>query len=355
MNKEIKYFSKHIDYKRKYLYLKGGNNLNKEGIKGTIWGVLVGDALGVRYEFMENSEATEQLTKDLNQSTKLQILGGGPFNLKPGQISDDSEMTLCLLQSIIHNKKYDQSDVAKKYIEWFKTSPVDIGLTISRAIKTRKISLNNKDMMENSMAVNSSSLSNGVLMRVAPLGAYGIYISDTELKNYVNQECDLTHPNEIVKDAAYVYCIAIKYLLLNKDRKDIHNMCYNLVATPRLKIVLSDSKNRPEPVYLITKERDEKFINVDDKQFQGYVGIALQNAFYELLNGNTFYDSMIAIAKRGGDVDTNCAIAGGLLGAFYGYKNINPEWINKIKNTDRGIDFLAPSFTDEYIEQLLNL
>lgn len=352
MNKR-NYFSKHVDYKRKYLKLKGGNN--NDNIKGAIWGILVGDSLGTRYEFMESSEAKSQLEKDLKLNNKLQLLGGGPFNLKPGQISDDSEMTLCLLLSIITYKKYNQSDVAINYIKWFKSSPVDIGLTISRALKTRKESLNYKDMIENSIAVNSSSLSNGVLMRIAPLGIYGMYISDTELKTYVDEECNLTHPNEIIKDAAFIYCIAIKYLLLNKSRKDVYEMCYNLIKTPRLKIVLADSKTKAEPIYLITKERDEKFIYTDDKQFQGYVGIALQNAFYELLNGNTFYDSMIEIIKRGGDTDTNCAIAGGLLGAFYGYKNIDPDWVNLVKNTDRGVDFISPSKTDEYIEKICML
>lgn len=365
MNTKINYFSKHIDYKRKYLELKGGtehigttnnvNNINEDFIKGAIWGVLVGDSLGARYEFMESFEAKNQLEKDLKNSKKLQLLGGGPFDIKPGQISDDSEMTLCLLLSIITSKGYNQGDVALNYIEWFRSSPVDIGLTISKALKTRKESINYKDMIENSNLLNSTSLSNGVLMRIAPLGVYGIYISDIELKKYVDEECNLTHPNEIIKDAAYIYCIAIKYLLFNKNRKDVYDMCLNLIKTPRLKIILNESKTKSEPIYLITKDRDEKFINTDDKQYQGYVGIALQNAFYELLNGNTFYDSMIDIIKRGGDTDTNCAIAGGLLGAFYGYKNINPDWVKLIKNTDRGVAFISPSQTDKYIDKLLEL
>ena len=131
-------------------------------------------------------------------------------------------------------------------------------------------------------------------------------------------------------------------------------MCINLVKTPRLKINLNDSKHNPEPIYLI-KDSTEKYINTDDKQFQGYVGVALQNAFYELLNGNTFYESMINIIKRGGDVDTNCAIAGYLLGAFYGYKNIDQDWIKAVRNMNRGVDFVNPSNTDKYIEKILEL
>jgi ADP-ribosyl-[dinitrogen reductase] hydrolase len=344
--------NKYIDYKRRYLKLKGGNHDKKDLIKGAIWGTIVGDALGSRYEFLEHYEATEQIKKDMDNNNKLKILGGGPFNLLAGQVSDDSEMTLCLLQALSFHKKYDQATSADNYIKWFNTSPPDIGLTIKRALKTRKISSNNNDMVENSNSLNSFSLSNGVLMRISPLGVYGIFIDDDDLKEYVNKECDLTHPNEIIKDASYIYCIAIKYLILNKERSEVFNLCYSLAMTPRLKIILETSKNRPEPVFLIT-EKDEKFIHTDDKQFQGYFGIALQNAFYELMNGKSFYDSMIEIIKRGGDTDTNCAIAGGLLGAFYGYKNINPDWITTIKNTNRGIDFVSPSRADEYIDELM--
>lgn len=344
--------NKYIDYKRRYLKLKGGTHNIKDLVKGTVWGTIVGDALGSRYEFLEHNEAIEQIKKDTDDNNKLKILGGGPFNLLAGQVSDDSEMTLCLLQALSSQKKYDQATSADNYIKWFNTNPPDIGLTIKRALKTRKISSNNYDMVENSSALNSFSLSNGVLMRISPLGVYGIFIDDASLKQYISKECDLTHPNEIIKDASYIYCLAIKYLILNKERSEVFNLCYASATTPRLKIILETSKNRPEPVFLIT-EKYEKFIHTDDKQFQGYFGIALQNAFYELMNGKSFYDSMIEIIKRGGDTDTNCAIAGGLLGAFYGYKNINPDWITTIKNTDRGVDFISPSKADEYIDELM--
>lgn len=344
--------NKYIDYKRRYLKLKGGDYNIKDLIKGTIWGTIAGDALGSRYEFLEHNEAKEQIRKDMLNNDKLKILGGGPFNLLPGQVSDDSEMTLCLLQALSSDKKYDQATIANNYIKWFNTNPPDIGLTIKRALKTRKISSNNNDMVENSNALNSFSLSNGVLMRISPLGAYGIFINDDRLKECISNECDLTHPNEIIKDASYVYCLALKYLILNKEKSEVFELCYKSATTPRLKIILETSKSRPEPVYLIT-EKDEKFIHTDDKQFQGYFGIALQNAFYELMNGKSFYDSMIEIIKRGGDTDTNCAIAGGLLGAFYGYKNINPDWIATIKNTDRGIKLVSPSMVDDYIDELM--
>jgi ADP-ribosyl-[dinitrogen reductase] hydrolase len=347
------YFSKHIDYKRRYLNLKGGG-VNKDLIRGVIWGVICGDCSGIPFEFMENSESRLLLDSIISKYGKLQLIGKGPFNLKAAQPSDDSEMTICLLYSIITKGKYNQNHVAKQYIKWFNSTPPDIGLTIKRSLFTRKPSLNAKDMVENSKTLNISSLSNGVLMRITPLAIIGISMSDEELKKNIDKECDLTHPNEIIKDVAFVYCIAIKNLLLNKDRNEVYNICYDIIKTPRMKIVLGDSKHKPEPIYSIT-DRGECFVNTDDKQFQGYVGIALQNAFYELLNGNTFYDSMINIIKRGGDTDTNCAIAGGLLGAFYGYKNIDQEWISSIKNVDRGVKFIAPSQVDIYIDELIKL
>ena len=122
-----------------------------EKILGCLYCVCVGDALGSRYEFMENDAAELQINKDIFNN-KLLMLGGGPFNLQPGQITDDSEMTLCLLNSISFIGYYDQEHVGKTYIAWFNTNPVDMGKTISKSLFTRKRSLNYIDMIKNNLA-----------------------------------------------------------------------------------------------------------------------------------------------------------------------------------------------------------
>lgn len=125
----------------------------------------------------------------------------------------------------------------------------------------------------------------------------------------------------------------------------------------RLRIILNDSIKAPEPTYVIDETRKELYINTDDKKYQGYLGIALQNTFYELLNNDSYEESIINIIKRGGDTDTNCAIAGALLGAYYGYSKIDPRWIKEINNATvkryEEFPFLSPKMINKNIDLLI--
>jgi ADP-ribosyl-[dinitrogen reductase] hydrolase len=75
----------------------------------------------------------------------------------------------------------------------------------------------------------------------------------------------------------------------------------------------------------------------------GYFGFAFKNAFFQLNNGNDFYNSLIQTIQLGGDTDTNGCIVGALLGAFYGINEIPEEWINTVNNPrytqNRLVDF----------------
>lgn len=215
----MNYQYKYNKYKSKYLTLKGAGN-NKDKILGALYGVCVGDALGSRYEFLESHQATNKLNQDMVKD-KLPLLGDGPFHFKPGQISDDGEMTMSLLYSISMIGHYDQKNVAQRYIEWYKSEPVDYGRTIGKALYTREPSKDAFDMIENSQKLNKTSLSNGVLMRCSPIAVSSYNLSKPSLKEIVNQECDLTHPNPIIKDAVYIYCLAIKYAMAGMKKRII--------------------------------------------------------------------------------------------------------------------------------------
>lgn len=317
---------------------------------GCIYGVMVGDALGTRYEFKKRGYIKKQLKDDL-QNGRLDILGGGPFHMAPGQVTDDSEMMLSLLRSLAKYKMYLQRDVAKNYIEWFHSKPPDIGNTTYRALNGAK---NHIDMMDNS-EMNYTSLSNGCLMRIAPLGLFGLKLNDEQLRSIVRLECSLTHSNPETHDICFLYVLAIKYSLLGYDRSNIYLKMMENAKTERAKILLLSAKVQPEPVYVIS---DGKVKYVDtDGGFGGYIGVAFQNAIYEFMNGYGYNSSILNILKRGSDTDTNCAIAGGLLGAYYGIKRIDSGWLFTLTSCncpryDQYSQFI-PNKARDYIKKLL--
>lgn len=318
------------------------DKIDKDRFYGTIYGGIYGDAFGARYEFTTEEEAIIQIKNDMLAEGLHPILGGGPFNVDPGQVTDDSEMLFGLLEVLNKCSDYKQDKVAENYIRWYRTKPFDIGFTITRSLHTQKRSENNTDMIKNSLELNNGSLSNGTMMRIAPLGLLGLRLKNSRLKYYVEQECNLTHPNEIVKEFCYLYCLAIKYAVKGYDKNRIYNMLKKHAKLPRTKIVLRDGLTSPSPVYVVESKANEVYVNTDSKKYQGYIGIAFQNTIYELMNGDNPSKSIVDTAKRGGDTDTNCAIVGALVGALYGKNRLDPNWYKSLR--------LTGSLTERYKE-----
>jgi len=352
------YFYKYKKYKSKYLNFIGGENvsISKNKLLGSLYGLVIGDALGSRYEFLETDEAIDMVNNDM-VGDFLPIKGGGPFDIQKGQATDDSEMMVSLLNTICSGS-YSQESAAKSYIKWFDSKPPDMGRTITKSLFTRKRSKNAIDMINNSREMNMTSLSNGLLMRILPLGVLGAIDKSINLKNITSLEADLTHPHNINKAAAHTYCMAVKLTLEGYDKNIVFDKLMLLSKdTPRIRIILNDANNGPEPTYMIDDLKNEIYINTDDKKYQGYLGVALQNTMYEYLHGKSYTSSMINIIKRGGDTDTNCAIAGGLLGALYGINKIDKRWINTVKNANidryRKYPYLSPNIIDNCVNKLI--
>lgn len=331
--------------------------MNRDKYYAIIYSALVGDSLGAHYEFLTSSEATNLLNNNIRKYGGLCLLPGGPFNILSGQITDDGEMLLCLLFSLTIEKKYNQKHSATAYILWFSSSPIDYGKTINNALNTRKRSETYVDMLRNSENLNKSSLSNGALMRIAPLGLFGATISEHKLHHIIKKECALTHPNKLVIEICYLYCLLIKYLLFGKDPQNIITILLQEAKHARSKIFLRDAQSVPEPTFVITPEGTELYINTDDQRYQGYIGVAFQNAVFEILHTTSYEQALINIIKRGGDTDTNCCIAGALYGAYYGMSGIKKEWIDSITNLNymryNKYKIFNPKKVKSYINKLI--
>jgi ADP-ribosylglycohydrolase len=301
-----------------------------DNIMGCIYGALIGDSLGSRYEFFQENEAIKQIDADLDKHNHLKILGGGPFNLPRGQVSDDGEMTVALLNSIIKYRDIIQEKVALDYIKWFQSNPLDIGNTIKKSFKAQIVSENARDMIENSSILNDTSLSNGFMMRLSPLSIFSILKTKSELKQMVENDVILTHPNKICIDAAFIYLLTIRGAILKKkDKKDIVKSLLKYTQKPRVKIHVKDAYETPHQVYVIHNS-NETYVKPDNRSHQGYFGIALQLSLYYFMRGKSFEESLISIIRHGGDTDTNACIAGALFGAYYGYSNIPKDYIEMV-------------------------
>jgi len=313
----------------------------KDRFYGSLMGGFVGDALGGRYEFM--TDHLSQIHRDIARCNgDLDILGKGVWNLYPGQITDDSELALTLAQNILNNTKPDQESLAKMYIEWYRSDPFDIGSTTKNAFSTT----NRADMINASKLWNeksladhgTNSLSNGALMRIAPMCIFCAgylckyerlsIIQISNCRSFLKIDTQLTHySNEALNYCYFFLLLCVSGIIYGK-------LDHGFTWIDHIKEYLDDAD---EPYRILHRATDPDAVLVHDpKVQQGDMRIAYQLAIRKAIlcqvDKMTFEEALVSTIKLGGDTDTNACIVGILCGAVTGAKNIPGSWIDRIIN-----------------------
>lgn len=292
---------------------------------GCLLGQAIGDALGTLCEF-DSSKVAQRKVDRLPR----------PLSLNPGtkhlSITDDTEMTLALARSLIRHKGYEVEDVTQSYVTWFKSGSIDIGTATQRAFENCDLRFSQQTnyqlVTRSAHKKNSLTLSNGCLMRVSPLGIASLNWTDEDLHRICRLDCQLTNPHPVAQEAVTTYVLSIKTGLMTGQISEIIDQ----VVTPlpdqsviRQTILASIETPKVDQIPMFTGKSV-----TTDSTFQGYLGIALYNTFYELTHTDDYVESTLNIMRRGGDTDTNLAIFSSLYGAIHGYTKIPPNLIDDI-------------------------
>ena len=99
-------------------------------IKGALFGVAVGEALGAPAEFMSAEEIKRE------HGTIRRMIGGGWLNVKPGEVTDDTQMTLAVAKGICENPDSPIEAIGRHFVRWAQSGPKDIGNTCHASILT---------------------------------------------------------------------------------------------------------------------------------------------------------------------------------------------------------------------------
>ena len=208
---------------------------------GCIVGAFVGDSCGSFNEF--NPRLADEKTMDICMT----MPGGGPWRVAAGQITDDSELALCMMRGIldsiaieennkiisrgsikVKNKKQavqenesgstsylDQNEIAIQYKNWIMSPPFDIGLSTRAALVPLSVQNPKAKLAINSAKINNDkSQSNGSLMRCTPMAVFTSSVQKKEdAKNAILIDVKMTHPDKLVQEAILTYQLAIHYLL----------------------------------------------------------------------------------------------------------------------------------------------
>jgi ADP-ribosylglycohydrolase len=268
--------------------------------QGCLLGQMAGDALGSLVEFQSPEHIRAEYPKGIHD-----LIDGGTWDTIAGQPTDDTEMALMLARSLINEGTYNTESVLSAYKYWLNSGPFDIGGTISSALRGRP---------------NHESQANGALMRLSPLGIFGVKQSLDQVADWAQQDAALTHPHSVCKQINTLFTMAVAHVIRNgKSPQEIYsnilNWATDMPADASILNVIQVAADSPPEDYT---------------RHQGWVLIAFHNALYQLLHAETLEAGVVCTVMRGGDTDTNAAICGALLGAVYGRDAIPQQWYLKI-------------------------
>jgi ADP-ribosylglycohydrolase len=279
---------------------------DRQRLIGGLLGVIVGDAIGVPWEFQPANTAPRPTP----------AAGFESFQQPPGTWSDDGSMTLALLESLLE-VGWDLDDQGRRFLAWFDDAQYtatgvcfDSGIATTAALDRIRAGT----PAARAGSDGDQSQSNGGLMRILPVALMGRELSDADLVARAEAATAVTHAHPRVVVASAIYVLVARALLRGEAPRAAIDWA---VAT------LGD-------LYASTPERQELIASClvhKEGLGQAYVADSLLSALTALEQGSSFRDVVELAISYGHDTDTTAAIAGGLAGIQYGAAAVPEEWM----------------------------
>jgi ADP-ribosyl-[dinitrogen reductase] hydrolase len=294
-------------------------NDERDRYRGALLGLAVGDALGTTLEF-EPPGSFDPVSD---------IVGGGPFNLRPGQWTDDTSMALCLAESLIERRAFDPVDQLERYVRWWREGHLsctglcfDIGRTVSAALARF-------DETHEPYPGETADMSagNGSIMRLAPVVMF-YALRPRKAIDYAAASSRTTHRAQEAVDACRFMASLLVGLLHGMPKEEVLRSDYE--AVPGLWDVEPLARN-------VAKIRQGSFRQRNPPQIRGtgYVIASLEAALWAFWRSSSFREGALLAVNLGDDADTTGAVYGQLAGAAYGAPGIPEHWLRTLAWRER--------------------
>lgn len=265
-----------------------------ERARAAFLGLALGDALGATVEFMLPGEIRAA------HGVHRELTGGGWLRLKPGQVTDDTQMSLCAARAIDAAGGWSLRGVAEAFAGWLKSRPVDVGSTCRAGIR--------RYMLQGTFEgpPGAWDAGNGAAMRVLPVALLTLG-DDRALARLAVEQARLTHHHPL-SDAA---CVLVGRLV------QLACLGYSLRQLQAAALAAAEA----EPKLAFTPYRGLA---------TGYVVDTMQTVLHHLFSTDGFEACLVAVVNQGGDADTTGAIAGAVAGAYYGLDALPRRWLRRL-------------------------
>jgi ADP-ribosyl-[dinitrogen reductase] hydrolase len=260
----------------------------------SLLGFAIGDALGATVEFMTRGEIAAAY------GVHRHIVGGGWLKLKPGAVTDDTQMALALGRSLARRQGFDARDVCEEFAAWLKSGPPDVGNTCRRGI--RRYIANGTTAGD----FSEGDAGNGAAMRVAPVALATLGRPEAAFAWTLGQ-CRITHHHPLSDAASLALVRMVQALIAGAGPAGGRSAAEALIAA--------------EPRFAFAPYRGLSSAFIVD---------TMQTVLHGYFTTASFADCLVETVNQGGDADTAGALAGMLAGATYGLAAIPGEWLARL-------------------------
>lgn len=293
---------------------------------GGLVGLLIGDALGVPYEFHTPEDLPSQKQIEMQPPVGFRPAHAGVL---PGTWSDDGAQALCLLASLLEQGKFSLTDFAARLLQWLDDGYMavdgdvfDCGIQTAEALGYLREGVSPHE----SGGTDERSNGNGSLMRVLPLALWHTG-SDEQLVKDAHLQSLPTHAHPRSLGACAFYVLVARGYLRKLDEPWRW-------ADSRLADIYEDwPEHRERKALLAELDVLRSFPTTDKPSGTGYVPDCLWSA-RRALEEASFEDVVRTAILFGHDTDTTACIAGGLAGVKFGLAGIPARWLEQLRGFD---------------------
>ncbi len=300
-------------------------------IAGGLYGVALGDALGATLEFMSAGEIRQQY------GVHREITGGGWLDLEPGEITDDTEMTLLVGEGILEAPDNPVGPVGKGFVSWYKTKSKDVGNTIRMSIENYlKLGNWNEAAKQAAKTLQGKTAGNGALMRTLPV-SFAYHGDPEKIADRSRRICRMTHWDLLAEMTGVFYNLLVT-CLMQEEKHAAWEKTWEWFAAYLYQEADTGT------VKLLSSLNDLLQRDYTGLKATGFVYDTLSSALWCFYNTGSAEEAIVRAVNLGDDADTVGAVTGGLAGVYYGYDALPERWLKLLKNKER-IERLSKGLT----------
>ena len=334
------------DKKKISFLLNSPSQCSKEESKsiGSILGMVIGDAMGHRFEF-------QKLVYDTITLENMGEGKGGEFKLEPGQWTDDTSMGLCLADSLLVNKgEFNPRDLMHRFLLWWNCgynnafrfddeikSSCGLGGNISKSFSKY---INEKGKNEYTKAGDNKTSGNGSVMRNAAVPIC-FYKDINKGRDIAKKQSLVTHQGDEAAACCELLTFIIIKLINGSELKDVLNKLGDEFKCEVESVnILAKSEQENDDIERNWNWKDSNFKYSEKraKRNPGYIGSYCMDCMAMALHvcyvTNTFKEAIIKVVNLRGDSDSVGSVVGQIAGAYYGLENIPEDWIKIVEKWD---------------------